>query len=231
MRILVTRPEPDTTRLAEVLRRKGHEPIIAPLMTIAATDELPPAGVESGVLLFTSANGVRAAAARDLKPGCGVFVVGPATAAAAGEAGFAVKAVAEGDAKALAQLIKNHLSTDQLLVHVAGADVAGDLKGDLEAAGFTVKRWVAYRAEAAKVLPDAARRFLAGRPGGVLLFSPRTAKLLASLIADAGLSEAARAHSALCLSAAVGEAAAGLPWREIRIAARPEQSALLDLLD
>ncbi len=64
---------------------------------------------------------------------------------------------------------------------------------------------------------------------GVLFFSPRTAESFASLCARDGLSERCRTLTAFCLSPAVAEAAA-LPWRAVRIAARPDQESLLELL-
>ncbi|HEY7610485.1 MAG TPA: uroporphyrinogen-III synthase, partial [Alphaproteobacteria bacterium] len=65
MRILLTRPEPDAQRFAAQLAEHGIEAVVAPLMTIETADApLPPLeGVQA--LVFTSANGVRAYAARE----------------------------------------------------------------------------------------------------------------------------------------------------------------------
>ena len=231
MRVLVTRPEPDSEQLAVALRARGHEPALAPLMRIEPTSDVPPSNVGSAVLLFTSANGVRAAAMQGVRPVNGVLTVGPASAAAARASGFDVAAVAGGDVASLAEAVRTHVSLDRPLVHVAGADLAGDLSGELRRAGYCVTRWTAYRAVVADVLPDTAREFVNGGPGAVALFSPRSARLLINLMQEAGLAARAPAHLALCLSAAVAAAAVALPWRNVLCAPSPDQAALIDLLD
>ena len=42
MRLLVTRPEPDATRQAEILAARGHEPVVAPLLLIEPATETDP---------------------------------------------------------------------------------------------------------------------------------------------------------------------------------------------
>jgi uroporphyrinogen-III synthase len=232
MRVLLTRPEDDSERLVAVLARRGIEAVVAPLVAIvprAVSPEL--AGVRA--ILLTSANGARMLARATARRDLDVLAVGAATAAAAREAGFRSVASAEGDVAALARLAIATLRPDEgELLHVAGSDVAGDLAGRLRSAGFRVRRAVLYDAEAATALPEAAAQALAeGRLDAVLLFSPRTAATFVSLVRGAGLAESLRAVEAVCLSGAVAGEAAGLPWRAVRVAARPDQAALLSLLD
>ncbi len=230
MRVLVTRPEPDATRLSEALRARGHEPLVAPLMKIVFSQQPPPADDKDAVLLFTSANGARAAKAHQVHAARGVFVVGEATATAARAAGFEIAGTAGGDVSSLAELVANRLSKDQLLVHVAGSDLAGDLQGALGARGYRVLRWTAYEARATSALPAPGISFFEGPAGAVLIYSPRSARLLVHLIEEAGIAEAARRHRALCLSRAVADSAKGVGWSSLEVAAKPYQEALLDLL-
>ena len=230
MRVLVTRPEPDASKLAELLRARGDEPVLAPLMEIRLSGDEPPAGIADAVLLFTSANGVRAAEAHGVRSSRGVFAVGEATAAAARKAGFEIGGIADGDVAALSALIADRLSKDQLLVHAAGRDLAGDLLSALNARGYKMLRWRAYEALAAKALPASAAAFLGGAAGAVLLYSPRSANLLVTLTRSAGLIAEARRHRALCLSQAVADSAAAIAWASLEVAANPRQETLLDLL-
>jgi uroporphyrinogen-III synthase len=88
---------------------------------------------------------------------------------------------------------------------------------------------VLYEARPAEALTKAAKAALAdGTLDAALFFSPRTATTFVNLIVQARLEPAARRVAAVCLSAAVAEAARVLDWRAIRIAARPDQAALLD---
>ena len=234
MKLLVTRPQPQGDALARRLRALGHEVLTAPLLEIEFLPD-PPDMDGVAALLFTSTNGVaafsRSVAVRGAVAELPVLTVGGATAEAAQEAGFRAVESAEGDAQDLLALAKARAAgiTGGLL-HVSGADQAFDLTGALRAAGIDAKRHVAYRAAAAERLPQPVRTSLMkGDMDGVLFFSPRTADSFASLCAREGLSERCRTLTAFCLSPAVAEAAA-LPWRTVRIAARPDQESLLELL-
>lgn len=238
MRLLLTRPEPDSRPLAEALRARGHDCLVAPLMDIAFA---PPAELDlDGVqaLLATSSNGVRALAA--LPDGAALrrmtlFAVGDATARTAREAGFADVHVAGGDVERLAECVIAGLKPGAgRLVHVAGRERAGDLKAALGRAGFAVDVIVLYAAEAATALPPAAAAALhAGTIDAVLLFSPRTARIYAGLVAGAGLAGRVRGVHHLCLSPAVAAALGplGLAAARVHVAAKPEQPELVRLLD
>jgi uroporphyrinogen-III synthase len=233
MRALVTRPLEDAAPVADMLRARGLEPVIEPMLSIVAlpAPALNLAGVQA--IVFTSANGVRAFAgvnpARDLP----VFAVGDATARAARDHGFASVASAGGDIEDLARLIEQKLDPEAgALLHAAGSNVAGDLAGRLSALGFAVRRVALYEARAAAALsPDLERTMRQGDIGLALFFSPRTAATFVTLVGQAGLDAACRGMAAVCLSPAVAKAAAGLPWREIRTALRPELPALVDEID
>jgi uroporphyrinogen-III synthase len=230
MRVLVTRPQPNAQDLAQVLRASGHEPVVAPLLEIRASDDPLPEDCAEATLLFTSANSVRMARQRGLASSRPVYVVGPATAAAARGAGFSVGGIAAGDVRALAELVASSLPASARLLHVTGSAPAGDLIGDLGARGFIAQRFTAYRAVAVGQLPAAAAEFFRGAPGAVLLFSPHSGSVLAQLLTQAGLEATASQHRALALSAAVAGEIGGLAWRTVEIAAQPETGALLALL-
>src|SRR6185503_19281114 len=98
MRVLVTRPLPDGERTAAALRARGHQVLLAPLMTVK-----PVAADLSGnwaAVIVSSANALRAvdgsrlAALKKLP----LFAVGERSAIAAREAGFRDVRAAGGDA-------------------------------------------------------------------------------------------------------------------------------------
>ena len=229
MRVLITRPRDDAERLAEALRPMGIEPLMEPLFQIDRTGgpKLDLDGVQA--LLVTSANGVRAFAARDDRRDLTVYAVGDASARAAAEVGFADVESASGDVAALARLVRRRLDPAQGAVfHAAGTRVAGDLAGMLEEAGFTYRRAVLYEARAADELSAATVQALkAGTVDGALFFSPRTAACFVDLVRKGGLAAACERIIAFCLSPAVAAKANALTWREICVAAQPDQAALL----
>src|SRR5438309_513916 len=105
MRLLLTRPRDDAEALAQTLKRHGHEAVVAPLTQIRPlpVTEIPLAGVQAFVA--TSANGIRAFAARSAVRNLPVYAVGPQTAETAKAAGFHQIISANGDSAALATTV------------------------------------------------------------------------------------------------------------------------------
>ena len=232
MLVLITRPERDAESLVAELAGHEIESLVEPLFQIefAASPTLDLDGVQA--VLLTSRNGAEALAGAESRRDLKVFAVGDATARAATAAGFTDTKSADGTVEDLAKLVAGDLKpADGALLHVAGKQVAGDLAGLLESDGFTVRRAVLYQATAATALSETARAALAdGALDAVLLFSPRTAGIFADLVETAELGQAATRLDALCLSPAVADAAARLPFRQVASADRPTQDSLLALV-
>jgi uroporphyrinogen-III synthase len=221
MRVLVTRPLEDASETASALKTRGHEPVLAPLMSIAFDNEAPLFldGVQA--IIATSANGVRALARRTSLRDLPVFAVGPQTAAEAHKAGFAIVKSADGDSEALVAAIPGWASrTGGALLHATGRDGAGHVAAELTAQGFDVRTAVLYAMVAVTALPDAARQGI----DAVMLFSPRSAAIYA------GLEGRSAGVIALCISQNTADALAPLTFREVRVAKRPNQAAMLDLI-
>lgn len=230
MRFLVTRPLEDAQGLKARLEAAGHSVILAPMMRIrnlAATIDLR--GVQA--LLFTSANGVRAFAAQSAERDIPAYAVGAATAAEAERQGFSAVHVSGGDAAALANDVIMGLNpAGGPLFHAAGSVVRGDLGRRLTDAGFTYRKSELYTAEEVRELAAAPRQALAaGDLDAVLLYSPRTARFFLERVRQAGLTSTLANLDALCLSPAVADALAGSIWRQVLVAARPDEATLLAL--
>jgi uroporphyrinogen-III synthase len=235
MRLLVMRPEDDARSLAAALATMRHEAVVAPLMTIRLLHDASLPDERWQAILLTSANGARALGARrDARAliSVPVIAVGEASAVAAREAGFARVESAAGDVAALAdRAAKRFAPGGGPLLHVAGTAVAGDLKGDLERRGFSVTRIALYEAKPATALPEAAAAALkAGAVGGAFFHSPRTAGIFATLVRKAQAEASLAGVTAYCLSQAVANELAGLPFAAIRVSGTPDQPALLALL-
>lgn len=235
MRVLVTRPEPDASRLGARLKAAGHEPVLEPLMSVKylnAGASLAAALKSSQAIALTSANGVRALTRHYEGRQLPVFAVGAATGKAATDAGFETVHVAGGDVERLAAKIASNLDPAKgAIVHIAGSQIAGDLAGALTSQGFQVSRHILYETVAAQGLSDALIADLRdGALDGVLVYSPRTGRVLADLMKKAGLLKAASALTCYCLSANVAKAVAPVPFAACHIAATPDEAALLALL-
>ena len=232
MKVVLTRPDPDNDALSDALSTHGIACLVAPMLTIEATD-VPGLGAalsEAQAILATSANGIRALASAAEGRDVPLIAVGDATAAAARQAGFAQVTSADGDSAALAVLAEAELDPKAgPLVHVAGSHVAGDFETILGAAGFDYRRIEVYDAVATTTLPSALSEALRGAAvDGVAFFSPRTAATFAALVREASLVDTLKSVTAYCLSDAVAAAVEAEPWQRVSIAPRPRIDVLID---
>jgi uroporphyrinogen-III synthase len=226
MRVLITRPREDGEAIAVRLALAGHQPLLAPLLEPRwfGGPPLDLGGIDA--VLATSANGVRALMRRTERRDIPVFAVGPQTMAEARAAGFTRVENADGDAKALAAAVPHWLKAGALL-HVCGEQNEGVLAETLTAAGYEVRREILYVVEA-RPLPDTAVRALQdGAVDAALFFSPRSAGIFVAQTGAIPLQNV----SAFCISPATAAVLPGSSFRDIRIAAKPNQDALLALLD
>lgn len=232
MRLLVTRPREDAEAFAAILKARGHQALVAPLLDLhfLSDGEISLNGIQA--LLASSANGIRGFAARSPERNLPVYVVGPQTAEVARQFGFADVISAEGDSAALiAKVAESTNPANGKLLHAAGAETAGRIKQALEAHGYEVEAVILYEAVPVESLPaDACEALRANMVDGVLIFSPRTARIFAELVTKTGLAEHCRRLEAFCISAATTEGLSPLPFARLSVAGSPNQAAMLDLL-
>jgi uroporphyrinogen-III synthase len=234
VRLLLTRPEPDAQRTATTLRAQGHDVIIAPLLRMEPTADAQISEGPWAAVLITSANAAPAVAAHKRATtlrALPVFAVGQRSAEAMSAAGFTDVTSADGNVSDLARLVATRLQPAARLLYLAGEDRAGDLAGDLRARGFAVETTVIYRAIAATGLPVAAAQALASGIDGVLHFSRRSAEAYVEAARAAGMVANALKAIHFCLSAQVAEPLAQTGAADIRVAERPNEAALVALID
>ncbi|MCB8819042.1 uroporphyrinogen-III synthase [Microvirga rosea] len=228
MRVLVTRAAEDAARTASRLESLGHETILAPITRIVSTDEPQPKGAWDG-LIVTSAH-AEGALRTVMGKSIPVFAVGDRTATIVRAAGFESVFVAEGDAVSLSRLVRERFASGQSLLHVTARHHKEEPAASLRAQGLHVTLWEAYEARALETLPSpAADALRSGQAQAVLHYSRRSADLFLRLTKEADLLPTLSSVHHACLSADVAASleALGLP---VRIAARPEEEALLATL-
>jgi uroporphyrinogen-III synthase len=227
-RVLITRPQPGASQTALRLTALGIFPVLSPVLSIVhKTLHVPP---HIAATLLTSRNAVAACPpSLHNRP---VFAVGSATAAQATEAGFTHVSNADGDAHALARLVADTLSPAGGSLFLPVAEGQGsELTTSLRKHGFRIVRRVAYRAEGVSSLSDAAVVALReGQLTHAMFFSGETSRHFVHLIRTAGLVEAVRDVEAVSISQGAAVALRPLPWRRISVAAKPNQDAMLVLL-
>ena len=230
MRLLVTRSEPDAARTAAALRARGHDVVLAPLLRIELLDfELP--DEPWSAVVMTSANAARAVAEHPRRTALiarEAFAVGRHTADAARAAGFRTVHSADGDKDDLADMLRARRGeTAAPLLYLAGEERAGDLA----AGDGPVVTVVVYRAlKAEHFTPEVAAALARRALDGVLHFSTRSAQAYLDCASRDGILEAALAPLHVCISRQVAQPLAAAGAAAIRIAPRPDESAMIEVV-
>jgi uroporphyrinogen-III synthase len=240
MAILVTRPEPDNETTAAALRAKGFGVLRAPMLRFEAVAFHDDTDARYGAVIVSSANALRAIEA-DLAGSrlltLPLFAVGERSAKAARRAGFRDVAVAEGNAAALRDLIVASVRAKTLkkastLLYLAGADLAGDLAGELGERGFSVVTHTTYRMVPVSSLPqEAVDAFAANKVEAVLHYSRRSARAFLDAVRAAGVEISALALPQCCISDAVASIVRDVGATQVLVARSPDESGLFEALD
>ena len=240
MAILVTRPEPDNETTAAALRAKGFAVLPAPMLRFEPVAFHDDTEARYGAVIVSSANALRAmesdlAGSRLLT--LPLFAVGERSAEAARSAGFGDVAVAGGTAAALRDLIVASVRAKTLkkastLLYLAGADLAGDLAGELGERGFTVVTHTTYRMVPVANLPQqAVDAFAANRIEAVLHYSRRSARAFLDAVRAAGVEISALAIPQCCISEQVASIVRDVGATRVLVARAPDENGLFEALD
>ena len=227
MKLIVTRPSEDSAILAHKLMAMDHEVVSSPLLEIVANSNIKIPDEPWVAVLVTSANGVRCLPANSVPSNVRVIAVGAQSAQAARDWGFQHVESHGGDVTQLANWIVVNLSpTSSPLLYLTGKEISGDLAGILSGHGFNVRRVETYGAEARPLKLSQKEIKVCD---GVLLYSPRSARLWVNALNSGELIGAAAHLRHYCLSSAVAQI---LPQDWLKsVASEPTESALLQLLE
>lgn len=234
MRLIITRPDPDGERTAAKLRARGCEVLLAPLLTVElVAAELGPGPWDA--LIVTSSNALRAIEQhpqREELTHLPVLAVGARTAEASRALGFKDVISAEGSAQDLIRLARmRYRGGPAHLLYLAGDERSADFARALASDGIDVRTVVVYRAVKATRFPTALAEALEeGRVDGVLHFSRRSAEAYLDCAKASRSRRRALAPTHYCLSGQVAEPLVTAGAAAVRIARRPEEAALIELI-
>lgn len=222
---IITRAQPGADETAARVSALGHMPLISPALELVADSAaiMPDdAGIDS--YIFTSANGVRFFSLRRNERTKTAWCVGPATAAAARDAGFQDVQESQGNAIDLAHFIAARLTPSRRpLLHVANAAAKGDLAATLSGLDIETVFAPLYRAETAKTLSIPVQKTLqATLPALALVHSAKGATAFASLAKDFPTDHL----SAIAISVKAAQPLMELGVGEIHIARAPNEDGL-----
>lgn len=242
MLVVVTRPDISGLKTADLLRTRGHEPVLLPLTapvhdTKAATAALDK---EPACLAVTSAEAIRAVVNSGAnhqailqKP---IFVVGQASATAARDAGFETIIRGESDGCALAQLIAERTQNDPSLqgtiCYLAGSPRDAGFEQTLNQLSVPFETTEIYQMREVSWETSQLQERLNDQPiDAVLFYSSEAVRIFFALLTDERLLAPLRRSRMICISA---KALSQIPetFRSSAYAsAEPNESQMFDLLE
>ncbi len=188
MRVLVTRPEPASARTAAELERRGHEPVLLPLMQAIQQPEalMKAPETNASALAVTSAEAMRVLETlpQDRQApylALPVFAVGRATARAAEAAGFGTVSIADGDGSSLAKLLISSMDAAAPIVYLTGTPRSPDFEAALQEAGYALDLRECYRMLPTSLSDAAVEDKLEPMSDAILVYSSETARRLGEL--------------------------------------------------
>jgi len=235
VRLLLTRPEPEATAMAQEVSHLGHEALVEPLLEYHSLDFDPAVLLDASALIFTSSNGIRALQERaDIKAlqHLPILSVGAETSRRALAAGFGSLAATAQTARELAAKIAELQPAPKRAVHVTGKHQAYDLAGTLAPQGVFLRTLNVYEMTARQAFdPWLVDEFGKRAIDGAVLMSPRTAEVYISLCHRHALLDRVKELQYFCIAPSVSSKLARIGAGFVHVAAKPERQALLELLN
>ena len=171
---------------------------------------------KNSVLIFTSANGLRAAKKHNLiNKKC--FVVGANTKKIALSFGYDVLGFSK-DQENLLKLIKSKKPTESM-VHIRGKHTVGNLCDALKRNQFSCLDIIGYNQEPLKIKKQNLQKIHSGRPVILPIFSSRSAELLQSNLDLTGF-------NVIAISEAVAKIVTGVELGELVISKKPDLNSM-----
>ena len=171
---------------------------------------------KNSVLIFTSANGLRAAKKHNLiNKKC--FVVGANTKKIAVSFGYDVLGFSK-DQENLLKLIKSKKPTESM-VHIRGKHTVGNLCDALKRNQFSCLDIIGYNQEPLKIKKQNLQKIHSGRPVILPIFSSRSAELLQSNLDLTGF-------NVIAISEAVAKTLTGTELGELVISKKPDLNSM-----
>lgn len=242
MRVVVTRPEKSGLKTADLLRARGHEPILLALTAPVHDTKAVAAALarEPAYLAVTSAEAIRALVRSGVDLSASVkrpiFVVGHATALAARNAGFETTIPGESDGAALAQLIADNLQDDASLrgtiCYLAGSPRDAGFEQRLNALTVPFETAEIYEMRQIAWQPAQLKARLTDQPiDAVLFYSSEAARIFFALLKDEGLLAPLHKSRMICISTKVLSHIPETFRSRAYASAEPNESQMFDLLE
>ena len=229
MHILLTRPLEDCSNLIIQFKELGHTVSHLPVIKIKKIEHSELIFNDYSAVIFTSSNSVKNLDLDNVNKTIKTFCVGSATEKVARSLGFQNVISADGNVRALKELILlNHSKKDGKLLYVSGKTVSFDLDKDLSNEGFEITRLINYSVDYNdEIKSDIIEELKKSVPDIVYIYSENSAKSFLNIIKKYHLIDSWMNTNLMCIGDKTSSVLNEVKWKKIFLFNPGEEEFLL----
>lgn len=208
-KILLTRPQEASQKIAQNLAKKNLLSLIQPLFSIIQINNFQPINQKIQAVLISSSSAIFALEKLLLKKDILVFAIGEKTALEIKKLGYQNILIANNSAASLLNLALKNLSKSQgLILYLSGEIITLDIAEKLREQNFEAKRIVAYKTkEAASFSTSTIEEIKQEKIGEVWIYSKNSLRIFYKLAKKHNLLECLSRIKILCLTKEISDLA------------------------
>ena len=229
MHILLTRPLEDCGNLLIKFKDLGHAVSHLPVIKIKKLEYKEPNFNDYSAIIFTSSNSIKNLTTDAINKTIKCFCVGSATEKFARSLGFQNVIAADGNVRALKELIlQNHYKKDGKILYISGEFISSNLDEELRTEGYDISRIINYTVEHIDEFQNNVIEELKKNiPDIVYVYSENSAKSLLNIIKKYQLIDSWMNTNLMCIGEKTSLVLNEVKWKKIFLFSPGEEEFLL----
>ena len=229
MHILLTRPLEDCRNLLIKFKDLGHAVSHLPVIKIKKIEYKEPNFKDYSAIIFTSSNSIKNLTIDSINKTIKCFCVGSATEKFARSLGFQNVIAADGNVRALKELIlQNHYKKDGKILYISGKFISSNLDEELRTEGYDISRIINYTVEHIDEFQNNVIEELKKNiPDIVYVYSENSAKSLLNIIKKYQLIDSWMNTNLMCIGEKTSSVLNEVKWKKIFLFSPGEEEFLL----
>ena len=229
MHILLTRPLEDCGNLLIKFKDLGHAVSHLPVIKIKKLEYKEPNFNDYSAIIFTSSNSIKNLTIDSINKTVKCFCVGSATEKFARSLGFQNVIAADGNVRALKELIlENHYKKDGKILYISGEFISSNLDEELRTEGYDISRIINYTVEHIDEFQNNVIEELKKNiPDIVYVYSENSAKSLLNIIKKYQLIDSWMNTNLMCIGEKTSSVLNEVKWKKIFLFSPGEEEFLL----
>ena len=229
MHILLTRPLEDCGNLLIKFKDLGHAVSHLPVIKIKKLEYKQPNFNDYSAIIFTSSNSIKNLTIDLINKTVKCFCVGSATEKFARSLGFQNVIAADGNVRALKELIlQNHHKKDGKILYISGEFISSNLDKELTNEGYDISRIINYTVEhIGEFQNNVIEELKKNIPDIVYVYSENSAKSLLNIIKKYQLIDSWMNTNLMCIGEKTSSVLNNIKWKKIFLFSPGEEEFLL----